>query len=87
MDNETKTSPADNPGWIGEQRELVYALKTFGADTDEDGLVKIFGAPIVMGLDGSVVVPGECECEIGGKRANVAALLRQTSYGLSVVVF
>ena len=76
------------PGWIGSQRELLYALDTFGAQKDEDDRVLIDGAPVVsfMGAGEEMVVPAESTCLVDGRRVGVAHLMSQTSYGLSVVV-
>lgn len=73
-------------GWMGEERELLHTLETFGADKGEDGRFLIYEEPIVKGMDGSIAVHQNCMCKIGGKPARVAHLMQQTSYGTSVVV-
>ena len=73
-------------GWIGMPENVLYVLRVAGADQDEDGNFLIFGEPVITGLTGDVVVPAEAEYSLGGKRANLASLLRSTSYGVSVTV-
>jgi hypothetical protein len=68
---------------MGLRRELVYTLKTMGADLDSTGNVKLFNEPPAVGFDGEeVVVPDGCEYEVGGERRNVAHAMGATSYGL-----
>ena len=74
------------PGWLGNPEQLLHMLRTVGADTDPDGNFLIFGEPVISGLDGDVVVPAGAEYAVGGKRANLAALLADTSYGTTVKV-
>lgn len=82
----------NNNGWIGTSGQLKYALGTFGADRDDAGKIKWFGTPpaAFMGIDEGdateVVVSADAEVEIGGRRNNVASLLRATSYGLKIQV-
>jgi hypothetical protein len=70
-------------GWMGLKRELIYTLKTMGADLDELGNVMLFREPPAVGLGGEeVVVPDGCEYAVGGRRRNVASAMGATSYGL-----
>ena len=73
-------------GWIGDPEQLLHVLRTVGADRDGEGNFLVFGEAPITGLDGDVVVPGGTEYAVGGKRQNLAALLRDTSYGTSVTV-
>ncbi len=76
----------NQPGWFGHPEQLLYVLGTVHADRDEDGNFLIYTQPVFTGLEGDVVVPGDVEYAVGGKRANLAALMRATSYGVSVTV-
>jgi hypothetical protein len=76
-----------NLGWIGDPEQLLYVLGTFGADRDADGNFMVFESPVIQGMDGDVVVPGDAECSIGGKRAVIVGLLGATSYGTRVAVY
>ncbi len=76
----------NQPGWFGHPEQLLYVLGTVNADRDEDGNFLIFTEPVITGLDGDVVVPAGVEYAVGEKRANLAALMRATSYGVSVTV-
>lgn len=80
-------------GWIGSQGQLLHALHTASADVAQDGSGRIllYGEcpSFFLGIedpDGDVVVPAGCEYSVGGSRANVAMLLRSTSYGQGVTV-
>ena len=73
-------------GWLGHPDDIVSVLTLAGADKDEEGRFLIFSSPVVSGLDGDVLVPADAEYSIAGKRANLAALLSATSYGVSVGV-
>lgn len=74
------------PGWLGNPEHVLFVLRTVGADRDEDGNFLIFGEPVISGLDGDVLVLSGAEYSVCGKRANLAALLADTSYGTSVTV-
>jgi hypothetical protein len=74
------------PGWIGEPEQVLHVLGIAGADRDEEGNFLIFGEPVISGLTGDMVVPAGSEYAVGGKRANLAALLASTSYGTRVTV-
>jgi len=74
-------------GWIGQREQLLYVLRTIGADRDLEGNFLVYGEPVIAGLSGDVVVPAESEYAVAGKRANLAALLSATSYGVSLRVF
>lgn len=74
------------PGWIGDPEQLLYVLGIAGADRDQKGNFLIYGEPVIKGLTGDVVVPAGAEYSVGGKRANLAALLSATSYGTRVTV-
>jgi hypothetical protein len=69
-------------GWMGHPREVLSVLHTVGADRDEEGNFLIYGEPVITGLDGDNVVSAGVEYSVGGKRANLAAMLNSTSYGL-----
>lgn len=73
-------------GWIGDPEQLLHVLRTVGADRDAEGNFLVFGEPVIAGLTGDVVVPAGAEYSVGGKRANIAALLADTSYGTQVTV-
>lgn len=82
-----------NDGWMGSQGELLCTLRAAGADIAQDGSGKIllYGKcpSFFLGIedsDGDVIVPAGCEYSVGGQRANVATLLRSTSYGRGVTV-
>ena len=74
------------PGWIGDPEQLLYVLGLAGADRDEKGNFLIYGEPVIKGLTADVVVSAGAEYAVGGKRANLAALLASTSYGTRVTV-
>jgi hypothetical protein len=78
-------------GWIGTKGQLVYALRTFGADQEPNGDIRWWGNPPSMFLgmdteDTDTVVDDTAEVEIGGKRVPVCSLLQDTSYGVKVTV-
>ena len=78
-------------GWIGSLGQLLYTLRTFHAQEDEQGNIILTGeAPAVfMGIgeeSSDVVVPAGCVCFIDGVRTNVCGLLGATSYGQKVTV-
>lgn len=73
-------------GWIGEPEQLLYVLGLAGADRDEEGMFLIYGEPVVHGLTGESLVSAGCEYSVRGNRANLAALLSSTSYGLRITV-
>lgn len=74
------------PGWFGHPEQLLYVLGTVRADRDEQGNFLIYGAPVFTGLDGDVVVPADAEYTVGGRRANLAALMGATSYGVRISI-
>lgn len=75
-------------GWMGKS-ELVYTLKSMGADLDDNGQIKLFGEPPCVGFGGNeVMVPDGCEYEVNRQRRNVAHSMNATSYGLrGITVF
>lgn len=74
-------------GWIGEVSELTYYLAFVTADVDCEGKFKIWGN-VTIGMGGEeAVVHGNAEYSVEGKRCNLAAGLRTTSYGIGVGVF
>ena len=73
-------------GWFGSPEQVQHVLRSVGADKDEDGRFLLGGEPVFVGLDGDLVVPAGTEYLVNGKRANLAALLGSTSYGLAVKV-
>lgn len=78
-------------GWIGTRREMLYALRTFGAEQDGDGKLLIAGElpATFLGLDtedAETVVSERVLCRINGQWVGVANLLQQTSYGLKINV-
>ena len=74
------------PGWIGDPEQLLYVLGLAGADKDEAGNFLIHGEPVFTGLTGEALVPAGAEYSVQGRRANLAALLSSTSYGLRITV-
>ena len=76
-------------GWIGDNSQMLYALRIAGADTDKDGKVYIYGeAPAhFMGIGSEVVVPDGCMYSIDGQQHSVVGLMSATSYGSAVHVF
>ena len=75
-------------GWFGHIDALMNYLRVVRADRTDAGAFKIFGAPVISGLDETeVVVSGEVEYEVDGRRCNLAAGLRSISQGMAVVVF
>jgi hypothetical protein len=57
-------------------------LRTVSADADDEGRFLIYGEPVIRGLDGDMAVPATAEYSVDGRRANLAALLNSTSYGV-----
>jgi hypothetical protein len=77
----------ERAGWIGGTDEMLHTLGVLGADTDEEGRFLIYGK-VVFGIGGDeAVVTGEAEYRVDGERKNLAAALRDTSYGVGVMVF
>jgi hypothetical protein len=74
------------PGWIGDPEQVLYVLGLAGADRDEEGKFLIYGEPVIAGLTGETLVPAGAEYAVRGHRANLAALLSSTSYGLGITV-
>lgn len=74
------------PGWIGDPEHVLYVLGLAGADCDEQGNFLIYGEPVIAGLTGETLVPAGAEYGVKGRRANLAALLSSTSYGLVITV-
>ena len=75
-----------DPGWIGEEEQLLYVLGLAGADRDGDGKFLVYGEPPIKGLTGEVVIGPRCEYSVQGKRANLVGLLSTTSYGTTITV-
>ena len=78
-------------GWIGPAEQLESYLHTIEADQDEEGRFKIYtdnsgGPSTFMGMGDEIVLHGTEEYSVDGKRCNLAAGLRTTSYGLGVMV-
>lgn len=75
-------------GWIGSSSELLHCLRTMGAEEDEKGNIKIYGESpsSFMGCGDECVVSPKVMCKINGRMVQVCELLRNTSYGLDVVV-
>lgn len=74
------------PGWIGEPEHVLHVLGTIGADRDAAGNFLIFRSPPITGLTGELVIPADCEYAVNGVRVNLAALLRDSGYGVGVTV-
>lgn len=74
------------PGWIGEESHVLYVLRVAGADQDEAGRFLVYQSPPISGLTGDVLIAVDCEYSVQGKRANLAQLLRSSSYGVPVTV-
>ena len=88
MGSEAVKAEVVSPGWIGRPDHVEYYLDIIGADKDEEGRFMIYGAPPCVGLGGQdMVISGVCEYSKNGHRANLAAALNSTSYGLKVMVF
>ena len=68
-------------GWLGKPDQVLYVLGTVKADRDEEGNFLIYGEPVVSGLDGDLLIPHRTEYSVDGDRANLAALMNDTSYG------
>lgn len=67
--------------------QVEHYLSTVGADRTTEGRFKIWGS-CAVGLDEEeIVVPGNAEYEVSGRRCNLAAGLASTSYGTAVAVF
>lgn len=75
-----------NSGWFGSPEQVEHVLATLGADRDEDGRFLLYGEAPFVGLDGDLIVSSRVEYSVSGKKQNLVAALRQTSYGLSVTV-
>jgi hypothetical protein len=73
-------------GWFGSPEQVEHVLKTLGADKDEEGRFLLYGEAPFVGLDGDLVVSSKVLYSVSGKRQNLVAALRKTSYGLSVTV-
>lgn len=78
-------------GWIGRLSQVLHYLDVVGAEKNAEGQFMIYGSPVTsfMGLTGNdaeVLVPCDAEYAVGGHRANLAAGLSSTSYGLAVTV-
>jgi hypothetical protein len=77
-------------GWIGTLGQLKSVLRTFKGDTDEEGAYLVRGGITTFmgqtGDDAECVVSGGAEFRCGGKWFNVATALRQTSYGVGIMV-
>lgn len=74
-------------GWMGTNGQLLHVLRTFRADTDDQGRFLIVGEmpATFLGIGGEnseVVVSDEVKCLIGGQEVSVAHLCNQTSYGV-----
>jgi hypothetical protein len=71
---------------------MMYALDIHGAERGADGRINWWGPPPVsfMGIDEGdnteLVVSGESEVAVNGKRVPVAGLMGETSYGSNVNV-
>ena len=77
---------SNGPGWIGDPEQVLYVLSTVQADRDEEGNFLIHGEPVFRGLTGETLVPAGAEYSVGGRKANLAALLSSTSYGKKITV-
>lgn len=88
----TPAPPPANQGWIGGIEEVLNFLSVVGADQDDKGVYKVYtymdgrGPSSFMGLGDEIVLHGTEEYSVDGHRSNLAAGLRETSYGLSVMV-
>lgn len=76
-------------GWFGDKEQLEHYLAVVGADQAEDGRFLIYNHGVVsfLGLGQELVVSGATEYSVDGRRCNLAAGLRSTSYGIAVKVF
>ena len=73
-------------GWIGPSSQLLYALKIFGADRDEEGRYNVAGSiSSFMGMGDETLVGDDAVFFIAGKPSNLAGALGTTSYGIKGV--
>ena len=78
-------------GWMGLVRQVEHYLEVVGADKDKDGNFELWsngsnGPSTFMGAGVEIVIPGDVSYLKNGNYVNLCAGLRETSYGLSVVV-
>lgn len=74
-------------GWFGTTHLFFHTMRTYGADFDEKGNLKVYGDPPCFGLGGEeVLISDSVEVSINGHRQPAAGLLNSTSYGLRNVV-
>jgi len=70
-------------GWLGSNKQILYALDIVGADKDAEGKFLIVDAPVFSGLDpDEVIISDETNYLKNGKRASLAELMNSTSYGV-----
>lgn len=84
-------SHALNQGWIGMADQIEHYLRVVGADRDESGKYKVYtnggrGPVSFLGMGEEIVLDGTEEYSVDGHHNNLAAGLRSTSYGCSVMV-
>ena len=75
-------------GWIGTTDNVLYVLRTIGADQDTDGKFLIYGKPPAsfLGIGEETLVSEETKYSVNGIKYSLSGLLNSTSYGLKVNV-
>jgi|GEM_PF-4804648 hypothetical protein len=73
-------------GWFGRKDHMIHALRTMGADTDEDGRYLVKGH-VVSGLGGEEMVIGnDAQYRMNGQWCGLVGLMNSTSYGIKIHV-
>jgi hypothetical protein len=76
-------------GWTGTAHELHYGLMMFNAARDPEGRFILKGGGGVfsfMGAGEEVVIDDDLFCVVNGRDMNVAYLMGQTGYGMTITV-
>lgn len=76
--------------WMGMSKDVENALRTVGADTDENGKFLIAGSPPIsfLGLGDEMVIKDEVMFMKGGQPCSLTHLMNGTSCGLrNITVF
>lgn len=75
-------------GWLGDIKQVEYALGIVNADKDKDGKFYIYNELpcLFLGIGPECVVSDESSYSVGGNRCSVAGLMNSTSYGTKVKV-
>ena len=73
-------------GWIGSTSQMLWALRIFGADRDEEGKYLVSGSiSTFLGMGDETLVGDDAVFFINGKPQNLAGALGTTSYGVKGV--